>query len=453
MDSEYIQNEYGLTPDELSAVQDAYTTFRNSTAPFMVSIAADMLDDLKEDVRTKGEDHRVAFLGRDGTSLSLAVRELDPEFHDRYCADVTLSRAVAEAALQDRETNEGRSFPDIETFRGARNKVGPESIDFAHQQTQRMFQRSGVPMGEPNSSVTLVDTSFKGTVQELLTEAYPETELTGRYAFLSKTPDDPRPEAKLGYVFHQEAGEKWKGFPSRSLSEDPAETFGNQDALGTIEETLHGPLDSPRGIGPEGPVQRPQREQTDPTEGINPNLVSEVYKSPRVREAVKVVALDAVADAARDSARKRDSGQDWRAELSEARRSYTSETRAWVAGRPTQDAHLTPLFDSFVRRADKGLVKDLSRSLEGRDLSPEAHHRTWDAFGRAGTLESKKAYVDNVGAALAKGGRNTAGQSSEAASTTGNATSDSASRAAPSFLQRSKTRGDQHGRGTGPSKK
>jgi len=453
MDLEYIQNEYGLTPNELRTVQDAYTTFRNNTAPFMVSVAAEILDDLQEDVRLKGDNHRIAFLGRDGTSLHLAVRELDPDFHARYCANVTLSRAVAEAALQDREKNEGRSFPDIETFRGARNKVDSESVDFSHQRVQKMFQRAGIPMGEPDSSVTLVDTSFKGTVQELLTEAYPETELTGRYAFLSKTPDDPRPEAKLGYVFHQEAGEKWSGFPSRSLSEDPAETFGNQDALGTIEETLHGPLDSPTGISPSGPVQRPQRDQTDPTEGINPNRVSEEYRSPKVREAVKVVALDAVIDAARDSARKRDAGQDWRAQLKDARQSYTSETRAWVAGRPTQDAHLTPLFDSFVRRADKGLVKDLSRSLEGCELSPEALHRTWEAFGRAGDLESKKAYADNVGATLAKSGAGHPAQGSGTASTTGNASSGSASPAVPSFLQRSKTKGDEHGHGSGPSKK
>ncbi len=424
MDAQRIQEAHDLLPDELRAVEEAYSVFRQHTAPFMVSVAAEMIDDLRKDVETNGPGHRVAFLGRDGTSLSLAVRELDPEFHARHCSTVTVSRAVAEAALQDVERNEGRSFPQIEAFRGARGKVDPDHVNGSLNNTKKMFQRNKVPLGRENSSVTLVDTSFKGTVQELMTEAYPETRFTGRYAFLSKSPDDPRPGAKTGYVFHQEAGEKWKGLPTDDLPEEVAQTFGNKDALGVIEETMHGPLDSPRRIDEQGPDQRRQRDIPNPAEGINPVKVSPEYRSPKVREAVKDVALEAVKDVAGDYARKRDAGQDWKGELMRAREAFTHEVRAWVGREPTQDPRLSPLLDSFVRRTDKGEVKELAGALEGRDLSPQALHRTWSRFDQLEGSEAKKKYTAQVGRAMSGGAEGSPGfgpGSSQARSSSGQA--------------------------------
>lgn len=425
MDPQRIQEVHDLTADELHAVQEAYSIFQRNTAPFMVSIAAEMLDDLKKDVETNGEGHRVAFLGRDGTSLSLAVRELDPDFHARHCSTVTVSRAVAESALQDLERNEGRSFPQIEAFRGARDKVDPDHVAGSRNNTRKMFQRNKIPLGRENSSVTLVDTSFKGTVQELMTEAYPETRFTGRYAFLSKSPDDPRPGAKTGYVFHQEASEKWRGLPTAELPEAMGETFGNQDALGVIEETMHGSLDSPRRVTEQGPEQTRQRDMPHPTEGINPIRISPEYRFPKVREAVKDVALEAVRDVGVDYALKRDAGEDWKGELMRERERFTQEVRAWVSREPTQDPRLSPLLDSFVRRSDKREVKEMAKVLEGRDLSPRALHQRWSTFDRLAGSEAKREYTTRTGQALSKGSEHAPGfgtGTAQSRSTSGEAT-------------------------------
>ncbi|GAB2508245.1 ABC transporter permease [Nocardiopsis aegyptia] len=397
MDLRQLEEEYGLSPKESRAVREAYDVFCEHTAPFMVSIAAQMHDDLKNDVAEKPPGHRIVFLGRDGASLSRATKELDPEFYKDHCSFVTLSRAVAEAALQDIERDQGKSFDRIEAFRGARGKVNPDHVEGSYSTTAEMFERNGVPIGVENSSVTLVDTSFKGTVQELLTEAYPETEFTGRYAFLGKSPDDPRPETKFGYVFHQEADEVWNGLPKSELPEDFSQTFGNKDALGVIEETMHGPLDSPRRITSQGPDQMRQRDVPNPTEGINPRRVAPEYRDARVREAVKVVALDAVTDVARESAQKRDAGLDWKGELLRKQHDFTSEVRSWVEHQQTSDNRLTTVLDSFVRRGDKDQVKGLARELDARDVPPEVRDRAWARFDEKGSVEEKRQFVEQIG--------------------------------------------------------
>ncbi|WP_149826082.1 hypothetical protein [Streptomyces tailanensis] len=223
-----VHAAYGFTdPAQRQAVEDAYAAFREHSGPFMVSIAADMLDDLRSDVR-QNPDRVIAFLGRDGHSLAAAVRGLDPEFFDRHCREVVVSRAVVDAALQDLEKNDGASFPEADAFRGARKKVDPADVDGSYQHLTHYLRASGVPMGLPGSSVTVVDTSFKGTVQELMSAAYPQTEIQGRYAFLALSPDDPHPEAKQGYVLHQEPDAVWQGLPQPYLPEQRSQTFGNQ---------------------------------------------------------------------------------------------------------------------------------------------------------------------------------------------------------------------------------
>ncbi|WP_344162044.1 ABC transporter permease [Nocardiopsis rhodophaea] len=359
----------------------------------MASIAAEMGDDLQSDVKNHSDAHRVVFLGRDGHSLAIATAELYPEFFNAHCSEVVLSRAVVDSALQDLEKNYKKTFPNVEEFRGARKKVSPENVDDSHIALREYLRNNNIPVGKEGSSVTLVDTSFKGTVQELLSAAYPNTEFTGRYAFYSQSPEDPHPGTKIGYVFHQEVSDSWKGLPKPDLPNDVSQTFGNQDALGVIEETMHGPLGSPKKITGSGPTQTPQRHESNATEGINPILISPSYQSPDVREAVKAAAFMAVQDTARDSAQKRARGEDWKGELMQKREHFTQQVRLWVEKKPGVDTQLKTVLDSFVRRADKGCVKDLANELKSRKMSPEQQESVWERFRQKKNVAEKEKFV------------------------------------------------------------
>ena len=401
-----IHTAYGLTdPAQRRAVDEAYAAFREHSGPFMVSVAAEMLDDLRADVQ-RNPDRVIAFLGRDGHSLAAAVRGLDPEFFDRHCREVVVSRAVVDAALQDLEKNTGATFPQAEAFRGARDKVDPADIDGSYRHLTDYLRGSGVPMGLPGSSVTVVDTSFKGTVQELMSSAYPHTEIQGRYAFLALSPDDPHPEAKKGYVFHQEPDALWRGLPQSYLPERRSQTFGNQDALGVIEETLHGPMGSPRSVTERGPQQSPQQLDQQPLVGINPVLVAERYRDPKVREAIKASALLAVHDSAVEAAHSRNAGRDWKGELQQARERFTDQVRSWVSQDGRTDAGLAPVLDSFVRRADKNVVKDLDKALKQAGVDQRAAEPLWKRFGELKSLEEKKQFL-KVATTPAPGGGTT----------------------------------------------
>lgn len=391
-----VHAAYGLTdPAQRRAVDEAYSAFREHSGPFMVSVAAEMLDDLRSDVR-QNPDKVIAFLGRDGHSLAAAVRGLDPEFFDRHCREVVVSRAVVDAALQDLEKNSGRSFPQAEAFRGARNKVAPADVDGSFRHLTDYLRASGVPMGVSGSSVTVVDTSFKGTVQELMSAAYPQTEIQGRYAFLALSPDDPHPEAKKGYVFHQEPDAVWQGLPQPYLPEQRSQTFGNQDALGVIEETLHGPMGSPRSVTAQGPQQLPQQLDQQPLVGINPALVAEQYRDPKVREAVKVAAILAVHDSAVEAARMRDAGRDWKGELQQARDKFTDQVRSWVSRDGQTDGRLAAVLDSFARRVDKNVVKDLDKALKHAGVDQRAAEPLWQRFSQLKSLEEKKQFLKDA---------------------------------------------------------
>ncbi|MFI0817265.1 ABC transporter permease [Streptomyces sp. NPDC021098] len=391
-----LHEAYGLTdPAQRQAVEEAYGAFREHSGPFMASIAAHMLDDLRSDVQND-PNRVVAFLGRDGHSLAAAVRGLDPEFFDQHCREVVVSRAVVDAALQDLEKNAGERFPEAEAFRGARNKVDPADVDGAYRHLTDYLRGSGIPVGHQGSTVTVVDTSFKGTVQELMSAAYPQTEIQGRYAFLATSPHDPHPGTKQGYVFHQEPDAVWQGLPQTYLPEQREQTFGNQDALGVIEETLHGPLGSPRSIGAQGPDQLPQRLDQQPLVGLNPVLVAERYRDPQVREAVKAAAVLAVHDSARAAAESRSAGRDWKGELLQSRERFTDQVRSWVSQDGRTDGKLATVLDSFVRRADKNVIKDLDKALKHAQVDQRMAEPLWKQFGGIKSLAEKKQFLHNV---------------------------------------------------------
>ncbi|WP_371402460.1 hypothetical protein OHA10_31755 [Kribbella sp. NBC_00662] len=251
-----------------------YLSHAHERAPLMVRVADDMLADLRADVAERCAD-RIVALGRDGHHLALAMTRLDGQFFRQYGSNLVLSRALVENALQDLEHHQGLRFPQVDGFRRVAPRVDPADTVGGFRQLTDYLQANRVPVGRPGSRATVFDTSFKGTVQELLSAVYPETTFTGRYAFLGESPHDPHPGSKKGYEVHLSAAETRQGRPLYELPADESMLL----------------------------------------EGLSRGRVSPRLRDLRVREGVKVVNLMAVADLARDVAGLRDAGGNYRSWL------------------------------------------------------------------------------------------------------------------------------------------
>lgn len=392
-----VADDLGIAdPSQRQALADTYDVTREYTAPIIVEIAARMQDDLKALVAADPA-HRVVFLGRDGHSLALASRALDPAFFDRHASEVVLSRAVVEAALRDIERGDpNRDFSAVDDYR-LRKKVADDDVPGAFDRLTDYLDAAGVPVLR-EAGISLVDTSYKGTVQELLTAAYPDPTFRGHYAFHGQSPDDPHPDAKKGYLVDL-GPEDGAGRPLVDLPDDVVLTFAHQDAIGLIEETLHGTMSSPRGIGESGPTQQPQRFEPDPLSGINPVKVAGPFTDPAVREGAKAVALRAVVDVADEVAARRDADGEWRAELAAAAERGQAQVRAWVAQDQTADPRMREVMDSLVRRGDKHAVKMVEDSV--RDLGVAERHRVWTEFAALQSIHERVEFAERL-----RGGKN-----------------------------------------------
>ncbi len=212
---------------DITTLRDAYLVAYEFPAPLMVRVADDMLADLRDDVAARKVD-RVVALGRDGHHLALAMGRLDGEFFRRHGSNLVLSRLLVENALQDLERHQGLTFPQLHAFRGAAPRVNPADTIGGLRVLTDYLHDEHVPVGRPGSRVALVDTSFKGSVQELLAAVYPETEFLGRYAFYGESPDDPHPGSKKGYEVHLAASETQQGRALDVLPADESKTFGHR---------------------------------------------------------------------------------------------------------------------------------------------------------------------------------------------------------------------------------
>ncbi|WP_439661372.1 toxin glutamine deamidase domain-containing protein [Lentzea sp. HUAS TT2] len=386
---DHVADDLGISdPEKRQALADTYDAAREYTAPIIVDVAARIHDDLLV-LADADPDHRVVFLGRDGHSLALASRELDPEFFDRHASEVVLSRAVVEAALRDVERSDpDRDLSAVDEFR-LHKKVADEDVPGAYDRLSDYLDSAGVPIHE-DRGISLVDTSYKGTVQEMLTAAYPDPNFQGHYAFHGQSPGDPHPDAKKGYLVDLEP-EDGGGKPLRELSDDPARTFAHQDAIGVIEETLHGTMSSPRRIDEGGPVQQPQRFEPDLTAGINPLKVAEPFQDPAVREGAKAMSLRAVVDVAREMAELRAEGGAWREELSSRAEHGRDQVRSWVAEDASGDPRFREVMDSLVRRGDKGAVLAVEAAV--RDLPPDEQRRVWTEFAALPSIAERDEYA------------------------------------------------------------
>jgi len=380
--------------DDLRTLSDAYSVAFRYPAPLMVRIADDMLADLREDIGSRRTD-RIVALGRDGHSLAYAMASLDRGFYKAHVSNIVLSRALMENALQDLENRHGRDFSDVHGYRRVASKVDPVDTIGGFQSLTNYLTSNGVPVGRAGSRVTLFDTSFKGTVQELLTAAYPETRFNGRYAFLGESPHDPHPGSKRGYEVHLSAAETRGGLPLKVLPADESKTFGHQLAINSIEEQLNGPMSSAVRIGADGPEQTGQRNEPGLTTGLSEGRISPRLRDPEVREGVKVINLMAVTDCAMHAAFLRDSGRDYRPYLESGAQRYRAEIRAWISGVET-DPRLKEFLDSFVHRGDKHHVELLQRTLAKAKMSLSDSAPIWAAYDRCGSDDDKRVFVQNV---------------------------------------------------------
>ncbi|MEU4290413.1 hypothetical protein AB0E63_19495 [Kribbella sp. NPDC026596] len=380
--------------DDIQTLRDAYLVAYEFPAPLMVRIADDMLADLRADVGSR-RTGRVVALGRDGHSLALAMTRLDSRFVRRHVSNLVLSRALVENALQDLENHQGLKFPQVHGYRRVAPRVDPADTIGGFRVLSDYLQAHQVPVGAPHSRVTVFDTSFKGTVQELLAAAYPETTFTGRYAFFGESPHDPHPGSKKGYEVHLNASETRQGRPFYDLPAEESKTFAHQLALNSVEELLDGPMTSPVRLRANGPAQTGQRNEPALLVGLSQGLVSPRLRQLRVREGVKVVNLLAVADCAQHAASLRDSGGDYRRGLEAGAQRYRTEIRAWIGGGET-DPRLKEFLDSFVHRADKQHAELLQRTLEGARVTAGDSAPIWAAYDRCASDDDKRVFVQNV---------------------------------------------------------
>lgn len=389
---EAVASRTGLRgPASGTALRRAYDVTWTYTAPFLTKVASDMLPDLRRDV-VNDPAGAIVFVGRDGHSLAIALRRLDPDLFDLHGVETVLSRAVVEAAVRDLEQHAGKAFPQLAPFRTRLAEMELTDVEGARLRLTDYLRACGVPVGRPSSTVTLVDTSYKGTVQELLSAVYPETFFRGRYVFFGASPHDPHPGSKTGYAIHLEADRSWGGLPVTRLPEDEHLVFAHGDAISAVEDTLHGPLSSPVTISRTGPVQHAYRLETQLPDGLNPLRVSPLFTDPSVREGVLDINLIALHDYAARTAARVQRVADWSVELESGFTRFRSEVSSWIA-RSGASPEFAEVMDSFVLRADKAQVLGLKRAIRDAKLSTEQASRLWHDFDGLATLEQRQAFV------------------------------------------------------------
>jgi len=390
---EELCRAYGLTGDGRAAVQKAYDVFRAHHGPFIASIAAQMLPDLRRDAEAGSQ---VVFVGRDGHSFAAATKALDPDFYADHCREVVLSRVVVEAAVQDLERDDETRFSQISGLRSVRDRIDPESVPGSYRRLTGYLRSRGVPVDRDNSKVTLCDSSFKGTIQTLLAAAYPHTEFQGRYAFFGAVPGDPEAGRKTGYAVHipnPDLLPEGQRPPFWGVPDDRQLTFAGIGATRVIEDTLNGPLESPRRIDPAGvPDQMPLSQATNPLEGLNPVVVGSEFRDPTVREAVKGAALLAVYDAALQYDRSASETGDYQAQ----RVDFTNQTVAWLTDPSKADPQFRQVMDSFVGREDRKTIEQIRSHFADSGVTPERAEPVWQEFDRLGSLDEKRVFASGV---------------------------------------------------------
>lgn len=318
------------SPQKLHTVETAAITARQYLAPFVVKAAVDLLSNLYSMVCADTKA-RVIYLGRDGYSFGDVIAQLDPIFHNRYCAELHIPRVLADSALDEAAS---WSAAGADGFR----KPGPhrEQPSDSWNDLVRYAEDSNLYFDRSGSQFALIDTGFKGSVQEMLTAAYPHLVFHGHYLFFCAANDDQHADRKKGYALHLVRPNPLNGRAIRGrFVDDPALTFAHHDAIVAVEDLMRGPDISPRLVHG-GRVQRESlREQDHSLAGINPARVTPNYTDPYVRQAVLAAVSSTVAAHALDIRRQRAEAPDtWYADLTAQAALLQPQLHAWLAGNP-----------------------------------------------------------------------------------------------------------------------
>ncbi|MFX0574562.1 hypothetical protein [Nocardia nepalensis] len=373
-----------------TTVGKAFDAVRSHLAPAIVHATSRILEDCKELIAER-PDTVVVFLGRDAHTMALAAQELDPELFARHCAEAPISRCLADSLVQDLEINAGKSFPEVDNFRDARDAVDPDQIPGSRATMTRFLESRGIPVGTPGANIVLVDTSFKGSVQSLLSVTYPEVNFHGKYLAFRQAERDPHAASKQGYLLH-EAPDGTVVSHDAAIPADLAATLSDKDTVLAIEQSLRGPYSKAERFSPDGTPE--QHFQTPPTEQINPLDVSPDYLETNTRLAVMDANQMAVGDYAREIAQRRNTGQDIGAELASAAEAGLRQVRSWATRSTTDtDPDLAEMMNSIVRRSDKHIVGDLHTAIHASGLDPPRAENKWREYQQLKSLDAKQAFL------------------------------------------------------------
>ncbi|WP_406276898.1 hypothetical protein [Nocardia sp. NBC_00881] len=323
---------------QLHVVYDLGLTF---FGPFNTWVCDSIYRDISREA-SENPLRKFAFLGGDAHIMAAGVRGRDSELFAGRGVEIMMSRRGNELFMRSWEKKHGRAFPMPESFRTARTWV-PEAdeVDDAVEYFTNYWHEQGLEFGEVDSAVTVLDNGRRCSSQEMVTYAFPNTDILGHYACVTINPDDAHPDHKKGHLLHLPA-DLWQGPRNTEfLPDDPKYTFICNQAVFCLESLMAGPKASVHSVNRQGPV----RFSPPPSaSGIEPARMHDEYRDPMLREAVNVAMLHAAFHHAHGS--REGSGDVG---------PLTEEVRSWIIEGRAHDQQLSALFDSLVPRWDTPL--------------------------------------------------------------------------------------------------
>ncbi|WP_433726519.1 hypothetical protein ACQP0C_33405 [Nocardia sp. CA-129566] len=346
------------SPERTRVFHDAAAVAQRYLAPFITKVAVDMLPEIIAATRVD-PGAAVVFQGRDGFAFGHVFAALAPELYAAHCVPMYLSRSLVHSALCALEHRTNARFLGIEPFRRRAGGGGDPSA--AWHRLTTYFLDNGIPIGAPGSVVHLVDTGFKGSIQEMLAAAYPQTTFIGHLAFHAAAAADPHPGSKRGYVVHLDAANGPDGNAMRgALPADKKLTFLHRTAILAVERLIQGSHRSPDEFGPNGKPHAPRaRHDPRPLENIDRAAIASPYADPLLREGIRSILIiaicrqaSALADRATAVANRSDKirNSTWYADLTRRSDDFVDQIRAWINDDPSCDNRLHTLLDAFVLR-------------------------------------------------------------------------------------------------------
>ena len=381
------------SPRKLRSLLIAYESSRRYLAPMLTKAGVDMLPTLRR-ITAKDRHAHVIFLGRDGFSVGHVIAALDPLLYGMHGTMVHLPRAAADAAVHQADLWFHDDLRKAESFRKDGTHRHPDAERNGWSALLGLLEQHNVYIDGDRREYVLIDSGYRGSIQEMMAAAYPTVRFYGCYLFFSASPDDPHPGSKKGFVAHFDATSGLGGLGIRDRVIDDQElTFAHHDAVAAVEELLRGTsLDTLiTADGPQGDCRH-----LEPLEGLNPLLVAHEYHEPLFREATLAIMLRATNQYAAEVRDRQASEPDtWYAALSDDATRLRPQLHAWLTRRP-MDRALKRLLDSFVRRADKNLVGQLASLTRSKSISHKSHFALWSEFDRCNGLDAKVEFVRNA---------------------------------------------------------